>query len=86
MVKDHSYSERGNRLSPLRVLLFPINSKGSFICTIPHTRQHILRHSFHKSLSTSGTRNTSIGPLGGGGGGVDPTTHRTMSRRSTTDV
>ena len=29
MVKDHLDSERG--------LLFPINSKGSFICTIPQT-------------------------------------------------
>ena len=34
MVKDHSDSERGNPLPPYR-LLFPINSKGSFICTIP---------------------------------------------------
>ena len=34
MVKDHSDSERGNPLSPHR-LLFPISSKGSFICTIP---------------------------------------------------
>ena len=33
MVKDHSDSERGNPLLPHR-LLFPINSKGSFICTI----------------------------------------------------
>ena len=33
MVKDHSYSERGNPL--------PINSKGSFICTIPQTGLHI---------------------------------------------
>ena len=30
MVKDHSDSERGNLLPPHR-LLFPINSKGSFI-------------------------------------------------------
>ena len=37
MVKDHSHSERGNPLSP-HGLLFPINSKGSFICTIPQTR------------------------------------------------
>ena len=37
MVKDHSDSEKGNPLSPHR-LLFPINSKGSFICTIPLTR------------------------------------------------
>ena len=36
MVKDHSDSERGNLLPPHR-LLFPIGSKGSFICTIPQT-------------------------------------------------
>ena len=36
MVKDHSNSERGNPLLPHR-LLFPISSKGSFICIIPHT-------------------------------------------------
>ena len=36
MVKDHSDSERGNLLPPHR-LLFPISSKGSFICTIPQT-------------------------------------------------
>ena len=36
MVKDHSDSEKGNPLPPNR-LLFPINSKGSFICTIPQT-------------------------------------------------
>ena len=34
MVKDHSDSEKGNLLPPHR-LLFPISSKGSFICTIP---------------------------------------------------
>ena len=32
LVKDHSDSERGNSPQPL---LFPINSEGSFICTIP---------------------------------------------------
>ena len=37
MVKDHSDSERGNPLPPHR-LLFPINSKGSFICIIQQTR------------------------------------------------
>ena len=36
MVKNHSYWERGNPLLP-RGLLFPISSKGSFICTIPQT-------------------------------------------------
>ena len=34
MVKDHSDSKRGNPLLP-HGLLFPINSKGSIICTIP---------------------------------------------------
>ena len=36
MVKDYFDSEKGNPLSPHR-LLFPISSKGSFICTIPQT-------------------------------------------------
>ena len=36
MVKDHSDTERGNPLPPHR-LLFPISSKGSFICIIPQT-------------------------------------------------
>ena len=34
MVKEHSESERGNQLPP-HGLLFPICSKGSFICNIP---------------------------------------------------
>ena len=36
MVKDHSEGEKGNPLPPHRLLL-SINSKGSFICTIPQT-------------------------------------------------
>ena len=36
MVKDHSDGEKGNPLLPHRLLL-SINSKGSFICTIPQT-------------------------------------------------
>ena len=36
LVKDHSDSKKGNPL-PLHRLLFPISSKGSFICTIPQT-------------------------------------------------
>ena len=39
MVKDHSDSEKGNPL-PSHRLLFPINSKGSFICTIPDRIAH----------------------------------------------
>ena len=34
MVKDHSDSEKGNPL-PLHRLLLSINSKSSFICSIP---------------------------------------------------
>ena len=34
MIEDQSDSERGNPLPP-HVLLFPISSKGYFICTIP---------------------------------------------------
>ena len=36
IVKDQSDSERGNPLPPHEVI-FLINSKGSFICTIPQT-------------------------------------------------
>ena len=36
VVKDHSDSEKGNPLPPHRLLL-SINSKVSFICTIPQT-------------------------------------------------
>ena len=36
MVKDHSDSEKGNPMPPHRVL-FPIDSKDYFICTISQT-------------------------------------------------
>ena len=39
MVKEHSDSERGNPLPP-HGMLFPISSKGSFICTIPDRITH----------------------------------------------
>ena len=39
MVKENSDSERGNPLPP-HGLFFPINSKGSFICTIPDRIAH----------------------------------------------
>ena len=35
-IKDHSDSEKGNPLPP-HMLLFPINSNGYVICTIPQT-------------------------------------------------
>ena len=51
MVKDHSDRERGNLMLP-HGLLFPISSKGSFICIIP--RQDNTYHSLclHQSWST----------------------------------
>ena len=39
MVKDHSDSERRNPMLP-HGLLFPISSKGSFICIIPYRITH----------------------------------------------
>ena len=51
MVKDHSESKRGNLLLP-HGLLFPINSKGSSICTIPQTGLHIPQPLLHQSWST----------------------------------
>ena len=45
MVKDHSDSKRGNPLPP-HGLLFPISSKGCFICIIPQTGLHIPRPLF----------------------------------------
>ena len=41
MVKDHSDSQKGNPLPPHRLLL-SINSKGSFICTIPDRITHTM--------------------------------------------
>ena len=52
MVKDHSDSERGNLLLPLHGLFFFISSKGSFICTIPQTGEHIRWPLLHQSWST----------------------------------
>ena len=60
MVKDHSDSEKGNPLPPHR-LVFPINSKGSFICTIPQkdSTYHGLCYTSRGTLV--GTRNSSMG-------------------------
>ena len=60
MVKDHSDIERGNLLPP-HGLLFPINSKGSFICIIPQTRQDNTYHSlcYTSRGALAGMRNSS---------------------------
>ena len=53
IVKDNSDSKRGKPLQP-HGLLFPISSKGSFICTIPQT--------YTRRGAMAGTRNRSMGP------------------------
>ena len=42
MVKGHSDSERENPLPRLHGLIFPINSKGSFICPIQNRTVHTI--------------------------------------------
>ena len=61
IVKNHSDSEKGNPLPPHRLLL-SISSKGSFICTIPHTGEHIPRPYYTSRGALAGTRNSSMGP------------------------
>ena len=62
MVKDHSDSEKGNSLPPHRLLL-SINSKGSFICTIPHRQDNTYHGLCYTSRGAlAGTRNSSMGP------------------------
>ena len=75
MVKDHSDNERGNLLPP-HGLLFPISSKGSFICHTQDNTYHSLCYTSHGALA--GTRNSSMGPPWR----IDPTTHHTMSEHS----
>ena len=55
MVKDHSDSEKGNPLPPHR-LLFTINSKGYFICTIPQTGYTYLGICYTSRGTLVGTR------------------------------
>ena len=65
MVKDHSDSDLGNPLSP-HGLLFPISSKGFFICIIPQTgalagttdrlKIKVLRSRYFKRLAYSTRR------------------------------
>ena len=62
MVKDPSHSERGNPLPPHR-LLFPINSKGSFICThTPDRLAHTTDFVTPVVGALAGMRNSSMGP------------------------
>ena len=57
MVKDHSDSEKGNPLPP-HGLIFPISSKGSFICRIQNNTYRGLCYTSRGALV--GTRNSSM--------------------------
>ena len=57
MIYDHSHRKRGNPLPP-HGLLFPINSKGPFICIIPQTGYHIPRPLLRQSWSTGWNETT----------------------------
>ena len=59
MVKDHSYSLRGNPLLPHR-LLFPISSKGSFISHRQNNTYLGLCYTSRGALA--GMTNSSMGP------------------------
>ena len=61
VVKDHSDSKIGNLLPP-HGLLFSINSKGSFICTIPDRIAHTTACYTSRGALVE-TRNSSMGPL-----------------------
>ena len=82
MVTDHSDSEKGNPLPPYRLLL-SINSKGSLYP--PSHRQDNTYHSlcYTSRGALAGMRNSSMGPPLWR---IDPTTHRTMSERSTSEL
>ena len=60
MVKDHSDGETGYLLPP-HGLLFAINSKGSFVCTIPQTTAFlapVVEYWLEREISTGyGDRN-----------------------------
>ena len=77
MVKDHSDSERGNPLLPL-----PFRSAARVLLYTPSHRQHpkdMIAHATalcsHHLWITGWNDNSSIGPQGG----IDLTTHCTMS-------
>ena len=70
---EHIVEMLENPLPPLHTLLFPISSKGSFIC---QTEQYIpqpLLHQLHRAMA--GTGNISIDPLGR----INLMTHRITS-------
>ena len=81
MVKDHSYSKRGNLLHHMGYAFWL--AAGVLLYAPSHRQEstyHDLCYTNHGALA--GTRNSSIGPPWG----IDPTTHRTMNGRSTAEL
>ena len=76
IVKDQLDTVKGPLLLPLYGLIFMINSKGSFICTIPQTGQYIPCPCNTSCRALSGTTNNSVGPPRG----INLMTRRTISR------
>ena len=60
MVKD---SERYNTLPPYHRTVFPINTKGSFICIILDRIAHTTAFVYTSCVALTGTRNSPIGPI-----------------------
>ena len=85
MLKDHSDNQRGNPLPPLHGLLFLISSKGSYIdiCTTPQTGYHIQRPQLIQSCSTGWNKKQLKDSTMRD---YTPTTHRTVSGRSTMEL
>ena len=81
LVKDYSDSEKENPLPP-HGLFFPISSKG-FFNALSH-KQDSTYHSLYYSIREvlAGKRNSLMDSLKG----IHPTTHCTMSGRSTTEL
>ena len=80
MVKDHSDSEKGNPLPPHR-LLFRLTAR-----VLLYAPSHRQDNTYHGLCYTSrgalaGMRNSLMGPWR-----IDPTTHRTLSERSTSEL
>ena len=55
-IKSHSDRERRNLLLPLHEIIFPITSKGSFMCTIQDKKYHSLCYTSHGALAGMSNR------------------------------
>ena len=82
MANDHSNSERGNPLPPLHGIFFRLAAR--VLLYAPSHRQDSTYHGlwYTSCGALAGPTHSSVGPPSG----VEPTTHSTMSGRSTTEL